>query len=99
MLNRENGFTLPWRSPIAFDREGAFAFVALLMALLLVYSGSFQGEWHFDDFHNVVDNRCVHVQNLDDLPKSFYGLTCEAAERWISRPFAYATLALNYYLG
>ena len=74
MLTKENGFTLPWRFPLSFDREAAFAFVSLLFTLLLVYSNSFQGEWHFDDFHNIVDNRCVHVQNLDDLSKSFYGL-------------------------
>src|SRR5512137_604838 len=99
MLTKENGFTLPWRFPVRFDREAAFACVALLVALLLVYSNSFQGEWHFDDFHNIVDNRCVHVQNLDDLSKSFYGLTCDATERRISRPLAYATFALNYQFG
>jgi tetratricopeptide (TPR) repeat protein len=99
MLSKENGFILPWRFPISFDREAAFAFFALFITLLLVYSNSFRGEWHFDDFHNIVDNRCVHIQNLDDLSKSFYGLTCEAAERRISRPLAYATLALNYHLG
>jgi tetratricopeptide (TPR) repeat protein len=99
MLNKENGFTLPWRFPLSFDREAAFAFVALLFTLLLVYSNSFQGEWHFDDYHNIVDNRCVHVQNLDDLSKSFYGLTCDATDRRISRPLAYATFALNYQFG
>ena len=51
MLTKENGFTFPWRFPISFDREAAFAFVALFVTLLLVYSNSFQGEWHFDDFH------------------------------------------------
>jgi len=99
MLTKENGFTLPWRSTLSFDREAAFAFVALLVTLLLVYSNSFLGEWHFDDFHNIVENRCVHVQSLDDLSRSFYGLTCDTADRRISRPLAYATFALNYYLG
>jgi tetratricopeptide (TPR) repeat protein len=99
MLTKENGFTLPWRSTLSFDREAAFAFVALLVTLLLVYSNSFLGDWHFDDFHNIVDNRCVHVQNLDDLSKSFYGPTCNAADRRISRPIAYASFALNYLFG
>jgi len=98
MLNKENGFTFPRRFPIAFDREATFAFMALLIILLLVYSNSFQGEWHFDDYHNIVDNRCVHLRSLstDDLSRSFYGLTCDAADRRISRPLAYASLALNF---
>ncbi len=62
MLTKENGFTFPWRFPISFDREAAFAFVALFITLLLIYSNSFRGEWHFDDFYNIVDNRCVHLQ-------------------------------------
>ena len=99
MLTKENGFTLPWRSSLSFDREAAFAFVALLVTLLLVYSNSFLGDWHFDDFHNIVDNRCVHIQSLDELSQSFYGLSCDGADRRISRPLAFATFALNYHLG
>ena len=56
MLTKENGFTLPWRLPIRFDRKAAFAMVTLFVTLLLIYSNSFQGEWHFDDFHTIVDN-------------------------------------------
>lgn len=99
MLTKENGFTLPWRLAIRFDREAAFAFLALLLTLLLVYSNSFQGEWHFDDFHNIVNNPCVHAQGLNDLPESFYGLTCEAEDRKISRPLVYASFSLNYLFG
>ena len=77
MLTCDNGFTFPWRIRIFFDREAAFAVVTLFIMLLSIYSNSFQGEWHFDDFHNIVENRCVHVQSLDDLSKSFYGLTCD----------------------
>ena len=101
MLTKENGFTLPVRFPISFDRGAAFAFVALFATLLLVYSNSFNGEWHFDDFVNIVENRCVHLNRLspDDFSRSLYGITCDAAERRISRSLAYGSFALNYLLG
>ena len=99
MLTSANGFTFPWRIRIFSDREAVFAAATLFIMLLSIYSNSFQGEWHFDDFHNIVNNRCVHVQSLDELSKSFYGLNCAAAGRQISRPLAYASFALNYHLG
>lgn len=101
MLTRENGFTLPWRFPISFDREAAFAFVALLVTLFLVYSNSFQGEWHFDDFHTIVDNPNIRVTALtrDELIKIFYGPTYGEDSQHITRPLAYATFALNYQFG
>jgi tetratricopeptide (TPR) repeat protein len=99
MLTYDKGFTFPWRIRFFSDREAVFAAAALFILLLSIYSNSFQGEWHFDDFHNIVENRCVHVQSLDDLSKSFYGLNCAAADRRISRPLAYASFALNYHLG
>ena len=40
MLTKENGFTLPWRFPVPFDRKAAFACFALFITLLLVYSDS-----------------------------------------------------------
>jgi len=99
MLTSDKGFTFPWRIRFFSDREAVFAAATLFIMLLSIYSNSFQGEWHFDDFHNIVENRCVHVQSLDDLSKSFYGLNCAAADRRISRPLAYASFALNYHLG
>ncbi len=62
MLTKENGFTFPRRFPIRFDREASFAFFALFITLFLAYSNSFQGDWHFDDFHTIVENRCVRLQ-------------------------------------
>jgi tetratricopeptide (TPR) repeat protein len=101
MLTKDNGFTLPWRWPIRLDREAAFAFVALFITLILVYSNSFQGEWHFDDFVTIVDNPNIRLQaaTWDDLKKSFYGPTYGTDSQRISRPVAYATFALNYLVG
>jgi hypothetical protein len=101
MLTKENGFTLPWRFPLAFDRQAVFAFIALLFTLMLVYSNSFQGEWHFDDFHTIVDNPNIRLQALgwDELKKSFYGPTYGTDDQHVTRPLAYASFAINYHLG
>jgi tetratricopeptide (TPR) repeat protein len=101
VLTKQSGFKLPWRFPILDDREAVFATVALLVAVLLIYSNSLHGEWHFDDFHNIVENRCIQMNNLnaEELSRSFYGLTCDDAGRKISRPLAYASFALNYFFG
>jgi tetratricopeptide (TPR) repeat protein len=101
MLTKENGFTLPWRLPIRFDRKAAFAMVTLFVTLLLIYSNSFQGEWHFDDFHTIVDNPNIRVTAFtrDELTKTFYGPTYGESGQRITRPLAYATFALNYRFG
>jgi tetratricopeptide (TPR) repeat protein len=101
MLTKDNGFTFSRRFPVSFDREAAFAFFALFITLLLVYSNSFRGEWHFDDFLTVVENPNIRLQtvNWDDLKKSFYGPTYGTDSQRIARPVAYASFALNYLFG
>jgi tetratricopeptide (TPR) repeat protein len=101
MLTKDNGFTLPWRFSVSFDRQAAFAFFALLITLLLIYSNSFRGEWHFDDFYTIVDNPNIRLQTAswDELKQSFYGPTFGTGSQRITRPVAYASFALNYLLG
>jgi len=80
---------------LSFSRRCTFAAVSLLLFLLLIYGNSFQGEWHFDDFDNIVANQNVHLSSLSlqDIQKSFY------FRGSISRPISYLSFALNYYLG
>ncbi len=101
MWTKENGFALSWKFPISCDRQAAFAFVALFITLLLIYSNSFRGEWHFDDFFTIVDNPNIRLQAVtwEDLKKSFYGPTLGTDSQRINRPVAYATFALNYLWG
>jgi len=101
MLSKENGFTLPWRFPVSVDRGTVFAIAILLATLLLVYSNSLQGEWHFDDFHTIVNNPNNRLQTLtwDELRKSFYGPTYGTEDQHITRPMAYASFALNHFFG
>jgi len=79
----------------------AFAVVSLLVMLLIIYSNSFFGEWHFDDYHNIVDNRNVHLQTLswDDIRQTFYGTAVEPRGWHLTRPLSYLTFGLNYFFG
>ena len=74
-IDRENGLTMNQVTCSCDLRNALFAAVSLLVTLLLIYGNSFFGEWHFDDFNNIVDNRAVHVENLswEEMQKTFYG--------------------------
>lgn len=79
----------------------AFAVISLLVMLLIIYGNSFFGEWHFDDYHNIVDNRNVHLQTLswDDIRQTFYGTAVEPRGWYLTRPLSYLSFGLNYFLG
>ena len=78
-----------------------FAAASLLVVLLIVYGNSFFGEWHFDDYHNIVDNRNVHLQGLtwQDIRPTFYGIAVEPQGGHVSRPLSYLSFGLNYFFG
>ena len=71
----------------------AAAFVIFLMVTVLFWSNSLQGDWHFDDFSNIVNNPDVHVTTLsyDELRTvaEFRGIT--------NRPAAYISFGINHY--
>jgi tetratricopeptide (TPR) repeat protein len=78
-----------------------FAFLSLLVMLLIIYGNSFFGEWHFDDYHNIVENRNVHLQGLSwqEIRKTFSG-TADGSEGGLStRPLSYLSFGLNYFFG
>jgi Tfp pilus assembly protein PilF len=96
MLTKENGFTLPVNLNFPDGKKYAFTFISLLIILLAIYSNSFYGEWHFDDFANIVNNPHIQVKSFswDGIKNCFYGLEQERP----SRPLAYLSFAINYYL-
>ena len=64
MQTSDSGYELhiPWHFPNF--RKYAFFFISLLILLLAVYGNSFDGEWHFDDIPNIIENPNVHLKNL-----------------------------------
>ena len=97
MLTKENGFTLPISWKCENPGQYAFTFITLLILLLAVYSNSFQGDWHFDDYANIIENPNVQINSLSfsELKQSFIGIYQDR----LLRPFSYASFALNYYVG
>lgn len=78
-----------------------FTVLSLLIMLLIIYSNSFLGDWHFDDYHNILDNRNVHLQGLSwqDLHKTFFGIAVESEGGHTTRPLSYLSFGLNYFFG
>ncbi len=76
-------------------RQHLIIFASLAIVLLTIYSNSFHGVWHFDDFDNVGNNPGVHVKSLtsEELQKTFF------IKGRVGRSFAYFTFGLNYYFG
>ena len=97
MLTKENGFTLPISWKCENPGQYAFTFITLLILLLAVYSNSFYGDWHFDDYANIIENPNVQINSLSfsELKQSFIGIYQDR----LLRPFSYASFALNYYVG
>jgi tetratricopeptide (TPR) repeat protein len=61
---------------------------------LIVYSNSFYGEWHFDDFDNIVKNPNIQIKTFtgDALNRCFHGMD---SPYWV-RPLSYLSFALNF---
>jgi len=97
MLTKENGFTLPIRGNFPDAHKYAFAFISLLIILVVIYSNSFYGEWHYDDFVNIVDNPHIQMKSFSwpEVKQCVSGIYQDR----LSRPLSYLSFALNYRLG
>jgi len=89
MLTKENGFTLPISWKCENPGQYVFTFISLLIILLAVYSKSFDGNWQYDDFHNIVQNTKIQ----------FNTISLESIKAVIisKRPLSYVSFGLNYY--
>ena len=64
MLNKNNGFTLSFHFGTDVSGKYAFTFITLFIILILIYSNSFYGDWHFDDFANIVINPHIQMKSF-----------------------------------
>ncbi len=73
----------------------AFAAFLLLVFLLAVYSNSFYGDWHYDDFANIVNNRHIQIKDYswENIKHCIYGLE----QKNPSRPLSFLSFSGNYY--
>lgn len=75
--------------------------MSLLVLIVTVYSSSFKGTWHYDDYANIVNNKNIHMDGitLDAVTKTIYKPSQISTRKKIQRPLSYFTFALNYYSG
>ena len=97
MLTKENGFSLPINFKFSESPKYLFTFITLLIILILIYSNSFYGDWHFDDFANIVDNQYIRMNSFSwpEIKQCIYGIEHVRP----SRPLSFLSFALNYKLG
>lgn len=92
-----NGSPIKYKlSGLSQTRRNLLA-AALLFALTLVaYSNSFNGEFHFDDHHQIVRNQ--NIRDLKNVPRFFSegGLETYTLGQKGYRPFTLISFALNY---
>ena len=75
----------------------AFTFISLFIILIAVYSNSFYGDWHFDDFANIVNNPYIQIKSFSwpEIKHFVHGFY----QSGLSRPLSYLSFALNYKFG
>ena len=97
MLTKENGFVLPVNWQFPDGKKYAFTFISLLIILLAIYSNSFYGEWHFDDYANIVNNPHVQIKSFSwpEIKHCVFGIFQDR----LLRPLSYFSFALNYKFG
>jgi hypothetical protein len=94
MVNQEN-------SPSYSTRCTAFALLFLL--IFVVYSNTLQASWHLDDYHNIVQNAALRINDLQPrtIFQTFFTTSEEnlVLEKKLYRPLACLSFALNWYVG
>ena len=74
---------------------------AILLAGLVVvlYSNSLKGSFHYDDFHSIVDN--PNIRQLENIPTFFVDPTLfsQDPQKAMYRPLLLVSYALNYAVG
>ena len=78
-------------------------FGLLFIFILLIYSNSFQASWHLDDYHNIVNNPHLKINDLKPatLWQTLHAWHSQGAydSARLYRPVPCLTFALNWYVG
>ncbi len=79
-------------------REKFLIPLVLLVLLFASYSNSFRDGFHFDDFHQIVEN--PNIRSLGNIPAFFYSAEMGSVNTSLRgyRPVTYASFALSYAL-
>lgn len=77
----------------------AACFIAVIVGI--IYSNSLDSSWHLDDYHNIVKNPWIHIDDLypETIGKTFFAAYDRGAYTGenVFRPAAMLSFALNWY--
>lgn len=76
----------------------ATALLLLVVIIYLIYSNSFNCDWHFDDYSNILQNDRVHIQTINFKSITHTAFAGPASDR-LYRPLPMISFALNWYIG
>jgi len=93
-------FDLQTEVSISEYRKKTFAFFALCIVILSIYSNTFNASWHFDDIPNIVENKSLHLTKISwtTIKGTLFAAPYQS-DRTIYRPLVCLSLAVNYYFG
>ena len=89
----------------SFQNYRGLYFVILLLFLLIfiIYSNTFDASWHFDDYHNIVENPGLRISDLkpETIINTFFAShdSGQYTGKKLYRPIPCFTFALNWYFG
>ena len=85
-----------------YGRNG-WAFALLFFLVFLIYCNTFQASWHLDDYHNIINNPRLKIENLQpqSIVQTFYASfdRGQYSKNKIYRPVPCLSFALNWYFG
>lgn len=98
MIEKSNGFKLNFEISEE-NKNKLFVFISLFFFLFIIYHNSFNGEWIFDDYSNILDNRSIQIKSLSPEALKNVWTQEDGRKQLATRPIAYLSFALNYYIG
>jgi tetratricopeptide (TPR) repeat protein len=80
-------------------RKNIFAAVSLFLIILITYANTFDASWHFDDENNILNNKPLHLTELNsqNIKRTFFADWNGSGKLY--RPVACLSFAFNYYFG
>jgi len=92
-------FDLDSENRLSLYRKNIFSAVIIFILVLSVYSNTFEASWHFDDENNILNNKPLHLTelNLQNIKNTFFASWDGGGKLY--RPAACFSFALNYYFG
>ena len=81
----------------------SIAFILLFLMIVLIYWNSLDAAWHLDDRPNILDNKGLHITNLQpgSLMRTFFTSPSSGGTitNRLYRPIPCLTFAINWYFG